>query len=315
MKEIQAPINWEIIFEFTHLQAYPLRYRQECLIVPVTNLISWDKYFINPFNGFTWIALFIAIIAETLTLKFFIGDLTFLSIKRVLSFINLGAVDTTVYNPSIKRIMISILFAMFGIIISNLHKAHFSSYMTTYVYGRPVTSHKDIVDQGIRILGLGMYKFVLPEILKGLVINTDEHFMLDKLFSFNSSFGYIIQNDQIRFFLQSQKFLKKKIFESKYFCDVVPTLAKALIAAKPPVRHQRHLKIFTLLVQQSGLDQIWEEKSYLDASKIKLFKPFVDNPDVRKPLNLEYYFIAWVILGIGLVVSFVSFIIEYKRYK
>lgn len=294
-----------------------------CIMVPTANLISNNLYLIYPFQKLTWITLAGFVVYLALILKV-IFKMTFSrGLKTAKEFITLApfsreySYKRNVFKYLPIELLIFTLLWIFGFIISNLYLSILSTYLTTFVCKGSLRTVEDIIAANLTVYFLEPRE-KRPVFFHNLYKNLEFKNLPNSyknICKLDTNSAYAIPTTYWKFLEMCQSLMLRKRFELTEIC------------AKPnyhfenfyftsifvPNEYVNDLEIFTLMVLQSGLLEIWETLSYFEIKKIGDFRYIRDNEDPREPLNLKFYEIAWGVLAFGLTLSWISFLIEKYR--
>lgn len=298
---------------------YPLKISKVCFMLPVVDEFSQPDFLKKPFKAWVWILTLIFLIYFTIILRLTLIPDWFLSFFEGLA-CSLGSVQKGVNNK-----VIYIQLFCYGFIIWNLYNAKLSSYLTTSNLGKELKSPEEINNANITLWanfyskrGINVSEYLrefYPNILEfeqkifkkgkfNYLITTEEFY--ERLYKFDVSHGYLINDIKWNFIRRSQMLLKRKLFKFSQFCSEYSFIYPLdLYGCK--LLLQDFIKFFTLNVVESGLDIAWEQFTYNDIH----FKFYPDiNSSPIQTLRLEYFEVAWWILTFGITLSSITFLFE-----
>ncbi|KAL5286414.1 hypothetical protein ACFFRR_007815 [Megaselia abdita] len=301
------------------IKQYPLRTFKACFITPVLDEILTHQFIKRPFSSTSWTTIFLTMLFLTISLRSLIFRDLFKSFFESLT-ASFGSVHSGHKRNNRERLIYIQMF-LYGFIISNLYNAKLSSYLTSPDFGKTLetienikkanltlwsTFNKHIQDDLVKHYPL-IYQ-LREEALKG-ILKTDIQFntFYEHLFQFDTNQGYLIWDFMWSYIKLSQYLLKKKIFKMTKICPMIGFVQPFdLYTSNFEANLNDLLSHFTMRIQSSGLDYIWQKRSYRDMH-FRFMRVFVED---WRPLGFMYFKIAWWILFCGISIGFCSFVVE-----
>lgn len=300
------------------LDGYPIKMSKVCFILPVVDEIFPEDFLKKPFHLSIWIAILIAIIYFTISMRLLVSLDYFTCFFESLT-ITFGSLYKGVNNK-----FLYIQFFLYGFIIWNIYSAKLSSYLTTPNLGRNLETPEDVKNTNIT-LWADFNRSITRNLTDYLKENYPNVFHYQQnifkkqfnphvvkpvfykhLYDFDVSHGYLANDVIWSFISKTQSLLRRKVFSFSEMCPyyghIYPLTANSRLIFTDEI-----FTPFTLRILEGGLDIIWETFSYLDIHF--KFKTELDDIDFTV-LGFRYFEVTWWILLFGLTMSVFVFCIE-----
>lgn len=304
----------------------PLFTEKYCIMVPTANAITNNLYIRYAFKGSTWLLIGVYGIYFTVALKLFYKLDISQGLRNAMEFITLTSFSkqysykSTLFKRFPIEIMVFLFMWIFGFVISNLYMATFSTYMTTYLYSGAIRTDEDLIASNLTIyITVYINHVQYTKLPSSLHLQTFKYFENGTDFChLSTNFAYFLPTSHWNFVEMCQSRLLKKRFELTNIC--------ANRTKHGPYFHYSSIQVskeieddikadFSWRVFQSGLMKMWETLSFMEIKKLGRYEYLRDNPDVREPLNLNFFQICWIILLSGWISSFMCFALEVVFYR
>lgn len=300
---------------------YPVMQCSECFILPVLDEILTGNFIKQPFTASTWISILITLFFLTASLRVLIFKDLFYTFYESLS-ITFGSVQKGLIASTPRNHLIYLMLYLYGFIISNIHLSILSSYLTAPYLGKQINTIPDVKKNNIT-LWVSADKVLLENGLAE-IINYREHELkgflsglmdLDSFYrnleAFDSRRGYLVSGYRWSYINHRQSLLKKKIFTFSDICVergfVFPFINMHITTLSFLGVFGEQLTWFSMIIKESGLDYIWELKTYQEVKFRYIRKQ--DSIDWMI-LGFEYFSVAWWIYCPGMVFSLITFVLE-----
>lgn len=307
---------------FAHIDfSYPLEWTYTCVMVPAKDELPRYWYIAWPFGRYIWLFMGLSVIYVAYVMTYLKHPTTAFGSNLLYS------MSLVMYNSSanllIKNLPLRLqLFYTLLLVMGFIMSSYYCSYLTMYnmrpVFQPFIKSIDDALQANIQILisssiveQLSNNEYVNLKPLKKLLVETTASDVSNKIKAINRSFGYVVPRTQWIFMSKLQRNLIQPVYQLSDICfgnylNTYPIQLNAKFADD--------LNIFIMLIQQSGLWELWEDQGFLLALSYESYALLEDIYPVD-PLNLYYYRIAWIILIGGLVLSMICFVTEIFVFK
>ncbi|KAH8389261.1 hypothetical protein KR200_007045 [Drosophila serrata] len=289
------------IGEFSALTrySYPLELMMNCVMVPLAPELPKWMYVVWPLGRFIWSCLILGTLYVALLLRYVhwreTGSATKSYTRNVLHAMALLMfspnmnMSVKLKHASLRVIAFYMLLFILGFILTNYHISHMTAFDMKPVFLRPIDTWTDLIHSKLRI--------IIPETLVEELRWLPAYQAL--LASPSRSYAYVVTLDAWLFFNRQQRVLIQPYFHLSQVCfgglfNALPMGINASFAGS--------LDRFILNVWQAGLWNHWEEVAYRYAKRAGYAKVFLDTYPVE-PLNLEFFYTAWVVLVLGIPLS------------
>lgn len=302
---------------------YPLKMTKVCFMLPIIDEFSQQDFLKKPFKSWVWILILIELFYFTVLLRLVLVPDLFLCFYESLA-CTLGSVHKGINNK-----IIYIQMFLYGFIIWNLYSAKLSSYLTTPNLGRVLKTTDDInkanitlwADFNLKIRGnltvymkdfhSHLYDFKENIFKEKFNYNIPAPDFYEKIYKFDVSRGYLINDIKWSFIRRSQMLLKRKLFSFSNVCSDFGYIYPFYFYDISNIL-QDIFSSYTLKVTESGLDLAWEEKSYYDI-KFKFRTDFDEIP--WQVLELQFFEVIFWIFFTGISLSILVFIAEMVKRR
>lgn len=283
------------------------------IIVPIPGRID-DRslYFIRPYNNKVIVLIMVLIIYTPILLHILKGRSFWQDLSDTFN-----AVLSTSFNIHKKEeyFMVKFVFTiliLFGFVLVNWYSALLGSFVTTFMYEKPLKTYEDIKKSGLKIVvndedwdHLNTSGFTSHDIFEKM--ESSKAFMLQE--NFTTSYGYAQYGDRWQFYFTPTmkfrnfiKFLKTDIGLGQYYLRL-------------NVRHDsiwiQELNSFIHRIRAFGLYNHWTESSYMDFLYLTL--PYFKKPKIEesvRALELNYFKFVFCLWFGGVLLSGGVFLLE-----
>ncbi|KAL5284354.1 hypothetical protein ACFFRR_006563 [Megaselia abdita] len=291
---------------------FPVSLNKMCLMVPIVNQITADRFIIAPFSLNTWLSILLGFILLIFVIKAILKKSIMKSVQTSLYFTTFLSTIPHLYKPTAKEVLVYVMFNIYGFTLTNNYAARLSTYLTSFVYGKQINSASDFADSSLKIMGDKIQRTIVDRALSSLVEVSDLEVMYKEAFGFNTKLAYNIFDYQWEFFKRSQERLAKKHFRFSEIC-IFDGAQISLLPLQTPPNLIEVMSYFTQKVLESGLLFIWRDFSYQEALRLGRFEYLKDKEHIREPLQLQYFKVGWIFLMVGLSLAFIAFAMENIR--
>lgn len=288
--------------------SYPVMSSRYCVMAPMVHLLPTYMYSIQSFHWKVWIVIWLGVPYIALVISVVFEDDAFTSARKALGFTSFTYLEPVSVGARKQRLFVCMFLWIYGFIMSNFLNVRLYSFLTTLNYGHQIRTIQDLLESSTKILTNDSEIYYFSTELKDTYVYTTNPEAFEKAMQFNTSYAYFVYDYQWELFKISQSLLKRKLFTYTSICSL--TQNQVIISMIPPMLHWDDAKRYTLMVHRSGLLDIWERKAFYDGKAMRFYKIWRDNDDVRRPLTLDYFRIAWIFLLCGTVVGACAFLRE-----
>ncbi|XP_030387852.1 uncharacterized protein LOC115634332 [Scaptodrosophila lebanonensis] len=285
--------------------SYPIELLHNCVMVPLAPELPKWKYVVWPLGRYIWTTLFVSIFYVGLLMRYvhwheprsvtrsFSRNLLYsMAILMYSSNMNLRLM-----HGSIRMLVFYMQLFLLGFILSNYHISHLTAYDMKPVFLPPINSWADLIASGLRII-------IPSTLLEELRLLPEYQELMHQP---SRSYSYVVTQDTWEFLNRQQQVLIQPRFHMSKVC--FGGLLNAL-PMRQNVSFSFALDRFLLNVKQAGLWNYWKEIAFRNACRVGLAKIFLDTYPVE-PLNLKFFYTAWIVLVVGLSVSSLALCIEH----
>lgn len=294
---------------------YPLMRYDDCFIFPILDEIPSANFWKQPFTKLTWFMILITLMFMAGLLRISVFNDLFISLFESLH-ITCGTVFKGTDIPRNRVIYLGLY--LYGFIIYNMHMAKLSSYLTSPYLGKQIKTIEDVKENNVSLWATKVQKpyiftYIQKEVLeysmnelKGfLTPDVPSKIFYEHLHAFEAGRGYLVPSHRWRYMNHRQMLLKKKMFSLSDVCAGRGFVIPFKLFEYLPIL-QELFSYFTMKVLESGLDYIWELKTYHDIGLTYLKTYSMD----WMILGYQYFTVAWWIFAVGISSSFIVFCIE-----
>ncbi|XP_017004300.2 uncharacterized protein Ir67c [Drosophila takahashii] len=295
------------------------------IMVPWPEPLPKSLYFIRPFGNAAWLTFLVSFIYASIVIWWIRYrqrensslSRSFLDVLQLL--FQLPFSKKWHFNLGLHQVLTFIVLFTVGFILTNLYTAQLSSFLTTGLFKRHINTFEDLFREKRTFLVESFDAEVLHNMTKAniiqrefenitLVTSIKEVFKHRK--SLNTTYVYEAYEDRIAFELLQQKYLRVPIFKTlKEVYDQQPVFV-ALRHGLP------YVELFN-----DYLKRIWESGIWGKLQKESLFEGIASGEisfrksksREKKVFDKEFYFFAYILLGVGWFVSTIVFILERLR--
>ncbi|XP_016933049.3 uncharacterized protein Ir67c [Drosophila suzukii] len=296
------------------------------IMVPWAEPLPKCLYFIRPFGNAVWITFIVSFIYASLVTWWIRHrdrensslSRNFLDVLQLL--FQLPLTKKWHFNLGLNQVLTFIVLFVVGFIVINLYTAQLSSFLTTGLFKRQLNSFDDLFREKRTLLVESFDGGVLHNMIKAHIIQKEfENITLitsiEEVFkhrkSLNTTYVYEAYEDRIAFELYQQKYLRVPIFKT----------LKEVYDQRPVFVALRHGLPYVELFN-NYLKRIWESGIWSKLERDSLFEGIASGEiSFRKSMSWEkqvfdkeFYFFAYILLGVGWFVSTIVFLVERLRY-
>ncbi|XP_043866151.1 uncharacterized protein LOC6583394 [Drosophila mojavensis] len=297
------------------LHLVPLR-----LAVPHSKPIASYLYFVRPFTWTLWLAVIAAIGYGMLMLygsnrnrRTEIGK-HFLSSWCNLLFIS----QPRIIFANWQQVVIHYIMLLSGFILTNFYLALLSSMLTSGLFEEDYNTFQDLERSPYTLLTDSYYasfmneSSYMPEIIKQRINVADSNVLETARVTMNTSYMYTRYEDRLDGFLFQQHLLKVPLFK------VIPKSLWDGFMSFPVVNGLPYLNIMNTYLSrifEHGILSKIKTDTYLDAIEGGITKFIASDGIERKPFSVEFYYYAFALWGVGLILASLCFFLELLRHR
>lgn len=300
------------------------------IIVPIPKKLHQKYYFAKPFDLWTMLAILILIIVSSSVITIANRSINIEKYDFGYNFGNmLRSIIAQAYPTYEFRILkswgfVCMLVVFLGFILNIWYGAQLGSFITTFLWEKPMETVQDIQKQKLKVLvpkEEEHYLEFLPDIESYIDIFklTPALLYFTNKMNLNDKFGYAELSDNWEHFVIPEMIY----FQKLKFRKIKFSLSR--IAIYLNINHDSFYKTeinrFISRIKDIGLYQFWSRKYFYEILKYKKLptrKPLSEkNREI--PLKLDFYVYSFEIFGTFLLLSLIIFILElifncYNKY-
>ncbi|XP_075167552.1 uncharacterized protein LOC142239646 [Haematobia irritans] len=308
--------------------SYPVSNTNSCVLVPVVPEIYPGFYIPLTLNINMWVLLLLMFIAFQLSF-FFIDNFdygkwnpwrSFSSTLLGLLNMPLGDLHLSSRRTSRRKLLIYTLVTVWGMLLSQLHIASLTSFLSVTIYGKQLNTLDDLRRANITIMLMDNmfevynYMDLIPKSFESNLIIADVDTVSQHLNSLNTSYAYVVYNEEWEVLEVLQQNLWKPRFRiAEKLC--IPNIYLSWpMQFNSPFYHP--LKNFILRMRETGLSLKWTDDILTNIRKTSSGNSTVlENLQHPVPLTLRHLSVVGSIWFIGIFVSSMVFVCEVKMRK
>ncbi|XP_030242835.1 uncharacterized protein LOC115563655 [Drosophila navojoa] len=287
--------------------------------VPHAKPIASYLYFVRPFTWTLWLTVIGAIGYGMLMLygssrngrseigKYFLSswcNFLFISQPRII-FANW------------QQVVIHFIMLLSGFILTNFYVALLSSMLTSGLFEEDYNTFQDLERSSYTLLTDSYYAHFMnestfmPEIIKQRISRVDSDALEAARVTMNTSHMYTRYEDRLDGFLFQQHLLKVPLFK------VIPKSLSDGFMSFPVLNGLPYLNLINSYLRrifEYGILQKIKTDAYLDTIEGGITKFITSDRTERKPFAVEFYYYAFALWGVGLMLASLCFVLELLRH-
>ncbi|EDW19540.2 uncharacterized protein Dmoj_GI13839 [Drosophila mojavensis] len=326
-ERIQSGYLYNVLKEFTDRHNSSIQIVKEIDVdelydtaVPHSKPIASYLYFVRPFTWTLWLAVIAAIGYGMLMLygsnrnrRTEIGK-HFLSSWCNLLFIS----QPRIIFANWQQVVIHYIMLLSGFILTNFYLALLSSMLTSGLFEEDYNTFQDLERSPYTLLTDSYYasfmneSSYMPEIIKQRINVADSNVLETARVTMNTSYMYTRYEDRLDGFLFQQHLLKVPLFK------VIPKSLWDGFMSFPVVNGLPYLNIMNTYLSrifEHGILSKIKTDTYLDAIEGGITKFIASDGIERKPFSVEFYYYAFALWGVGLILASLCFFLELLRHR
>lgn len=297
------------------------------IMVPWAEPLPKSLYFIQPFRGTVWITIMVSFVYASIVIWWIRyrqqgnSSLTqsFMDVLQLLFQLPLSKIWH--FNMGTHQVVSFIVLFVFGFMLTNLYTAQLSSYLTTGLFKSQINTFDDLFREKRTLLVESFDAEVLHNMTKEKIIQKEfESIILitsiEEVFkhrkSLNTSYAYEAYEDRIAFELSQQRYLRVPIFK----------ILKEVYDQRPVFVALRHglpyVELFNNYLRRIFESGIWiklQEDSFLEGIASGEISFRKSKSREIKIFDKDFYFFAYILLGMGWCVSTIALFLELWSFK
>ncbi|XP_059225731.1 uncharacterized protein LOC131997889 [Stomoxys calcitrans] len=308
--------------------SYPITNTNSCVLVPVIHEIFTGLYIPLTLNLNMWILLLLMFVL--FQLGYFLIDVfhygrwdawsSISSTLRGILNMSLGELLDNPRLPSKRKILVHMLVIVWGMLISQLHIAALTSLLSATIYGKQLDTLDDLRSANVSIMLLDYmfhiynYMDLIPMSFQSNLMITDVDTVSQHLNSLNTSYAYVIYNEEWKVLERLQMNLWKPRFRiAEKLC--IPNIYLSWpMQFNSPFYHP--LKDFILRIRETGLNLKWTDTilTYIRKTSVANVTT-LENLERPVPLTFSHLTVMWSVWFIGMSFALVAFLCELHMEK
>lgn len=295
------------------------------IIVPVPKPIAERRYFLMPFSR---LVLMVYVLLGSYAVLFLILQRYFSERKDKVNNDYFGITFRAMLSLSYKfkveiepiqvRIVM-ILLTVLGFMYVAWYSALLGSFVTTFLFEKPLLTLKDIVKSGLKIaISEDDFKLdlnVRQDFPKHIFVrNMSREEFLRAGDHFNTSFGYAMYGDRWKYFFKP----KMRFFHDKKFLQTEIVLENYYLQLylRNDSIYKDQVNTFIHRIRDTGLYFYWTRTAFYDILKLMNIERPLFKPRSRlHVLTLEFYVGTFYIIQVGLICGLIVFVFEILWFK
>lgn len=299
----------------------PLSILAQYFIVPHSRSISSYLYYSRPFRWTLWLVIVLTVVYGALMLYLGsggqgidIGDCLLFSLSHILYTGN-----RTVRISGWRGVTIHVLLMLAGFILTNLYLAMLSSILTSGLNEAQYNTLEDLARAPYISLHDELYHKQLienpfvPEALRRnsrAIANTSELVVYRN--GLNRNYMYMLYEDRLDLILMQQYLLKTPRFDLVRQ-GVGFTMETYCVANDLPYKGM--ISEFMRRLMEHGINIKLRADAFRVMIECGLYTLMRDDEPPAKAFDLQFYFFAFALWAVGLVLSLVVFVVEIFRFR
>ncbi|KAH8371448.1 hypothetical protein KR093_007514 [Drosophila rubida] len=293
---------------------------KDYVIVPHARPIASYLYFGRPFTWTLWLAVISTVVYGMLMLYASNGsDRSEIGLHLLNSLCHILFISQARLRAfNWQQWTIHIIMIISGFVLTNLYLAMLSSILTSGLFEPQLNTIQDLKHSPYRLLVDYYYIDYLKQAV-GLPVEVKNRMTYDDSFALgaartglNSSFMYTVYEDRMEGILYQQHLLKvprfRKIPES--FMDGLMAFPVA-----PSLPYLNMLNAYLRRIFECGIFVKMKSDSWMDTIESGIYKLMRNEGIERKPFDLEFYYLAFALWAIGLVLACLIFAMEIQMWR
>ncbi|XP_013100213.1 uncharacterized protein LOC106082319 [Stomoxys calcitrans] len=296
--------------------SYPLEWSRVCVMVPSEKELPHYWYVFWPLGVDIWILLglgvpYVAVLMSLLKYPSVSFLENLLESFALLLFYSNACCKLD--NIPSRCYTVHLLFLPFGFVLFNYYTIYLTAYNFRPVFQPFLKTLENILASKISIM---VPSHILEELQNNPKVNLTplNAALVEKalpevaymLRNFSQTHAIVITQSQWGFIKRLQRDLVQPLYQ---LSDVCFGNSHYTFPMQLDSRFASALDDFILLVQQSGLWGHWQEEAFIAAHRMKHYKILHDVYPIR-PLDMEYYWLTWMVLVIGIALSCMCLVVE-----
>lgn len=308
-------LNWDIS------GTVPLYLTRQYITLPYARPIASYLYFTRPFQRTMWLAVLGTVGYGTLVLYVihYKSQRTEIGMEFLCSWCYVFYLVQPVLRVSKwQQLLVHCLMLLFGFILTNLYLTMLSSMLTSGLFEPQPNSLEDLVHSPYRLLVDDFYfvylnkSSMLPApIISRMCVETST--ALDRArASLNESFMYFAYEDRMDALLYQQHLLKVPRFQL-----IKESIMYGLMSISIPygLPYLNMLNTYLRRIFECGILSKMMNDAWRDTIASGIYILFRSEGTEQKPYDLQFYYYAFGMWAIGLIIATISFLLELLRKR
>ncbi|XP_037714076.1 uncharacterized protein LOC119549853 [Drosophila subpulchrella] len=298
----------------------PLSIIPEYFMVPHARPISSYLYYSRPFSWTLWLVVISTVFYGTLMLYLTsggarneIGECLLHSLSHILY-----NCHQNIRTSGWRDIAIHVILTIGGFVLTNIYLATLSSILTSGLYEGEYNTLEELARAPYPSLHDEFYKKQLqsnafvPEALRRNSMTLNPTLLKAYRDGLNTSYIYLLYEDRLELILMQQYLLKTPRF-NMIRQGVGYALESYCVSNSLP--YLEMTSEFMRRLQEHGINIKMKADTFRELIQQGIYTLMRDDEPPAKAFDLDYYFFAFVLWAVGLVVSLLVFFVEVFKFK
>ncbi|EDV51302.1 uncharacterized protein LOC6546183 [Drosophila erecta] len=297
------------------------------IMVPWAEPLSKSLYFIQPFRSTVWVTIMVSFVYASIVIWWIryrlLGNSSlsrsFMDVLQLL--FQLPGSSIWHFNMGTHQVLSFMILFIVGFMLTNLYTAQLSSYLTTGLFKSQINTFDDLFREKRTLLVESFDAEVLHNMTTSKIIQKEfESIILvtsiEEVFkhrkSLNTSYAYEAYEDRIAFELSQQMYLRVPIFKT---LEEVYDQRPVFVALRHGLPYVELFNKYLRRIYESGIWIKLQEDSFLEGITSGEISFRKSQSREIKIFDKDFYFFAYILLGMGWCVSTIAFFSERWRFK
>ncbi|EDW94010.1 uncharacterized protein LOC6533590 [Drosophila yakuba] len=297
------------------------------IMVPWAEPLPKSLYFIKPFRSTVWITIMVSFVYASIVIWWIryrqLGNSSlsrsFMDVLEL--FFQLPVNKIWHFTMGTQQVISFIVLFIVGFMLTNLYTAQLSSYLTTGLFKSQINTFDDLFREKRRLLVESFDAEVLRNMTKSKIIQKEFQSIIlvtsiEEVFkhrkSLNTSYAYEAYEDRIAFELSQQRYLRVPIFKT---LEEVYDQRPVFVALRHGLPYVELFNNYLRRIYESGIWIKLQEDSFLEGIASGEISFRISQSREIKIFDKEFYFFAYILLGMGWCASTIAFLLERWRFK
>ncbi|CAD7076978.1 unnamed protein product [Hermetia illucens] len=297
--------------------SYPTNQMKMVVLVPTAKPVKVSLYIVLPFEESVWVLLLCSVVI-LVVVYFFLTRISGRHVSFMEAFVSsIGVIIAIIPTMDYQRIswqsrVIFLLSVVFGVIMNNVYQSVLTSFYTTKIYEKQIETPEEVVEANLTILvnendWLFLQFAIDSDRFRHQFRPIPYHEANKYRETYNTEFGNLMPDDKADRLLRQQMFFSRPLVRMLRYTMIRIPMVLFMPFYTP---YEEAVSRVILQCQETGLLEKWLRDSTEEIMQAESVKRWMFFESKYKPLVLENFDCYWILWFIGLMLSFVIFIIE-----